>query len=323
MNSIHASDHFNMHSLITKLKHAGVPLRRSSIAEIGRGADNTVLAATWTDGTPVVIKIRNRDRRSRYAIAAWASRRLCAADVPAPDVIWHDDSVCVESRVPGTALDMGAADAPIVEAAVAAGATLRLIHSLPVIGFGRLDATGHAPHPTLAAWLTDRHRSNPPFAGSPLLETRVAQTLRELSPCLEDRPPRLVHGDWVARHVLTRGGIFSGIVDLDSVRGGDPSADLAGWSLQEPAHLTAALFKGYGLKHPDDDTCLRLVLHRIRIGAALARHSFAAGAQDRAHLHARQIEADLDDLDGGRLRAVPRFARTVTATPSRERGDSP
>ncbi|MGH3752872.1 MAG: phosphotransferase [Pseudonocardiaceae bacterium] len=190
------------------------------------------------------------------------------------------------------------------------GRVLRKVHSLPVVGFGRLDPTSRAPHVTLAAWLTGQQR--PPLPTPPdsraSLGTRAAAALRELAPSLSPRPPCLLHGDWVARHVLTHGRRVTGIIDLESVRGGDPMADLAGWSLQEPADLTEALFGGYRLDCPDEDTCLRLVLHRIRIGLALTRYHHTTGRWDRAQLHAEQIEADLNDLDAGHLRPVPRIA---------------
>ncbi|MGH3872315.1 MAG: phosphotransferase family protein [Pseudonocardiaceae bacterium] len=296
--------------LTVRLALAGIALRSSDITEIGRGADNAVFVAYRDDDVPVVIKVRTTTRRARYATAAWASHQLQAVRVAAPEHIWHDDDIYVESRVIGTPVDIAADESTRELAAIESGRVLRAVHSLPVVGFGRLDPTGRAPHVTLAAWLTGQQRPPPPVppGSRASLGTRAATALRELAPSLRPRPPCLLHGDWVARHVLTRGGRVVGVIDLESVRGGDPMADLAGWSLQEPADLTEALFVGYRLDRLNEDTCLRLVLHRIRIGLALTRYHLATGGRNRARLHAGQIEADLNDLDAGHLRPAPRIA---------------
>ncbi len=316
--------HLDIPGFTARLAHAGIALRSAGITEIGRGADNTVFVAYRNGDGPVVIKVRNIARRGRYAIAAWASHHLRAVGVAAPEHIWHDDDICVESRVIGTPIDVAPGGSTRERAAIEAGRILRTVHSLPVVGFGRLDPTGRAPQTTLAAWLAGQRPPPPaPPDSRASLGTRAAAALRELAPSLRPRPPCLLHGDWVARHVLTRGGRVSDIIDLESVRGGDPMADLAGWSLQEPAQLTEALFTGYGLERLDEDTCLRLVLHRIRIGMALTRYHLATGGRDRARLHAEQIEADLNDLDAGQLRPAPQIAPPPSQEPARREEPRP
>lgn len=306
MTSLLRCTHLDVPGFTARLAHGGIALRPSGITEIGRGGDNAVFVAYRNGDGPVVIKVRTTARRARYAVAAWASRQLRAVGVAAPEHIWHDDDICVESRVIGTPVDVAQGRSSRERAAIEAGRILRAVHSLPVVGFGRLDPTGRAPQATLAAWLADQRPPPPDTRAS--LGTRAAAVLRELAPSLRPRPPCLLHGDWVARHVLTHGGRVAGVIDLESVRGGDPMADLAGWSLQEPAQLTEALLAGYGLERLDEDTCLRLVLHRIRIGIALTRYHLATGGRDRARLHVQQIEADLNDLDAGHLRPAPRIA---------------
>src|SRR5437762_2002930 len=98
----------------------------------------------------------------------------------------------------------------------------------------------------------------------PALLRRARQALAGVAQ-VPQRPLRLLHGDWVARHVLVAAGQITGLVDLQSVLGGDPLTDLAGWSLQEPAPLTEALFAGYGLNQADEPTRLALGLYRLRI----------------------------------------------------------
>lgn len=304
----------------SRVTFSSVPFR-----VISQGSDNLVLTGRSADGVEVVIKCRRTARPARYAVADWAGQQLRRLGVPTPTVLWHDPDVCVETLVAGRSLDTGSDDrqAPL-GAAHAAGNLLRRIHTVPVAGFGALDGAGSGRHPTLAGWLTSHRATDElrkvPDAGS--LVDRVEAVLRELAPSLPASLPRLLHGDWVARHVLTvarssaiphaldpghsqqAGARVTGIVDLESVRGGDPVADLAGWSLQEPHGFTYEMFRGYGVD-ADPMTTLRLVLHRLRIGVALAGHHYRQADPARVRRCLKQVQCDLDDLELGRLRVIP------------------
>ncbi len=98
--------HLDIPGFTARLALAGIALRSSDTTEIGRGADNAVFVAYRNDDGPVVIKVRATARRARYATAEWASHQLRAVGVAAPEHIWHDDDICVESRVIGTPVDV-------------------------------------------------------------------------------------------------------------------------------------------------------------------------------------------------------------------------
>lgn len=288
-----------------RLASGGIILSPEPLTQIGRGFDNTVLLARTSDGIPVVIKSRRGTRPARYATARWAGEQMRRAGAPTPRILWHDDDFCVETFLAGRPLCAAGRDA--LSVARSTGAVLRAVHTIVVDGFGQLDPTGQGPDPTLATWLTGRRPEDElrDVDGAGPLSRRVGAALRELAPIVPTAQPRLLHGDWVARHVLSAARKTTGVVDLESARGGDPAADLAGWSLQEPAELTRALFEGYRLDRGDRELLLRLVLHRLRIGPSLARHHHRNGDTNRTRLHLTQLRVDVDDLDSGWLRAVP------------------
>lgn len=298
--------------LTRALAAAGLPARRGGLTRIGGGIDNIVFATETTDGRPLVVKVRRHHRRARYDVAAWVARQLATAGVPTPQILWHDQDVCIETRCPGRPL-ASVDDKPSPEqdlaATTAAGELLRRLHTVPIRGFGRLDATGTGTHLSLRAWLLRPPPACSSTADDDLLALtqRVRRVLRAGVQRIPEAPPRLLHGDWTARHVLAESGRVTGVVDLESARGGDPLADLAGWSLQESPSITAALLVGY-FPHPTDATTLTtLVLHRLRIAASLLHYHAAHSGTDQACVLARQIEADLEDLSAGEPALAPRI----------------
>lgn len=301
-------------ALARTLADTGLIAQGPGVTPFGGGVDNTVFAAESPDGTPLIVKVRRRDRRARYDLAAWASRRLARAGIPTPRILWYDRDVSVETRCPGHPLTAVATQPsePDLATVNEAGALLRRVHAVPVRGFGRLDATGTGTHPSLRAWLLDTPTAWPSTANHGLLALtrRVRQVLQASAEWLPDAPPRLLHGDWTARHVVTENGRVAGLVDLESARGGDPLADVAGWSLQEPPSLTAALLNGYFPHPPCPATRTTLVVHRLRIAVSLLRYHATCGHADQTRTLVRQIQADLDDLSAGEPFLAPRIAPT-------------
>ncbi|KQV20878.1 MULTISPECIES: phosphotransferase family protein [unclassified Kitasatospora] len=275
------------------------------------GADNLPFAFTAPDGTKLVVKVPRPGRIARYATAAWASTQLHTMGVPVPRVLWYDHGSCVETWCPGGPLDRAPDGGDAVAAAERVGATLRRIHQITVSGFGRLDASGCGQHSSIRSWLgaasTAAIPATLPSDTADLL-ARSYRTLRWGARLLPATPPRLLHGDWAARHVLTDGQSITGVIDLESARGGDPLADLAGFSLQESAELTRALFAGYFDGKQPVKALMPLALCRLRIAVSLLRYH--AACQDTALIGLRtaQIEAELDGLSGG-LTLIPRITQ--------------
>lgn len=298
--------------LARALAAAGLTACRGGMTRIGGGVDNMVFATESNDGCPLIVKVRRHHRRARYDVAAWAASQLATAGVPTPQILWHDQDVCIETRCPGRPLasvdDKPSSDQDLAAVTVA-GELLRRLHTVPVRGFGRLDPTGTGTHQSLRAWLLHPSPACSSTTDDDLLALtqRVRRVLRVGVQRLPEAPPRLLHGDWTARHVLAESGCVTGVVDLESARGGDPLADVAGWSLQEPPPITAALLTGYFSHIADTGTLTTLVLHRLRIATSLLCYHAAHGNNDQTCLLVRQIEADLEDLSADEPALVPRI----------------
>ncbi|MCG5215482.1 aminoglycoside phosphotransferase family protein [Streptosporangium sp. KLBMP 9127] len=285
-----------------RLVAAGIISRDAILTELAGGIDNRIYAV---DSGNLIVRIRRGDRPARFASAAWAAGEMAAIGMPVPTVIWYDEDLCIETRCPGSPLWCAGVSPDGLAAAVEAGKLLRRVHTITVRGFGRLDRTGTGPHPSARAWLVALPPD--PVADLSRLLARARQALAAGAVLLPDGPSRLLHGDLTARHVIVDGGEVTGLVDLESVRGGDPLAEIAGWSLQEPPPLTDALLSGYFTTSPDQAAVTTLALYRIRIAGSLLCHHITRGDNASALLRTAQIEADLADLGRGDPQLVPRI----------------
>lgn len=306
--------------LTAVLAAAGIPAHTELVTLVG-GEDNQVYA-THAAGRDLVVKAA-RTARVRSGVAAWAAAQLAAVGVPAPVVLGYGGRLLVETRCPGTPLDQyhshhrhSVGRASPADLAAAAGRLLRRLHTVRVRGYGRLDTNGLGLRPSLHSWLL---RLPPLPTGTDAdvhaLRAQALQVLRHHLPRLAAVPAVLLHGDWTARHVIVHSGQVTGVVDLESVRGGDPFADLAGWSLQEPAELTDGLFGGYFTHPPGVEARIRLALYRVRIAAALLARHVAQAEHVQVELRTAQLHADLAGLSCGQPAPRP---RVTPSTPYQE-----
>jgi aminoglycoside phosphotransferase (APT) family kinase protein len=193
-----------------------------------------------------------------------------------------------------------------------AGTWLACIHTVPTDGHGPLDGNGRGPHATWdAAFLAFLDRPEPrerleraaahPAARSPsdartnLVRSAVA-VLRDHRAFLRGRPARLLHRDYEPWHLLVHdpGDLsapdaptlspfsgarplgLSGVLDLESCRGGDPSNDLVQWHAVHDGYAPVApVVAGYreaGTWTPDFERGLHLGLLRSRLGNFIDAH---------------------------------------------------
>lgn len=301
--------------LSEKITGAGIKLDRTGLTPRGGGADNLVFAARTIEGRPLVVKAPLR-QGARYGTAAWAAKALAARGVPAPEILWCDASICVETLCPGVPLT-GAADRldtsdstphpAVLRAAGEAGALLRRAHSIPVHGYGRLNPAGAGPHGSLLESLlpeaTGVLRTDPTGGPAPSARRVVSDNLWRLN----DRGPRLLLGDCAARHIFfdTHAGTISGFIDLESARGGDPLADVAGFSVREHPQLTRILLNGYFPSGPSIDQAWALTLHRARIAMFLLLFHTSRNEHDIARRIADCLAADLAAITAETPTALP------------------
>ncbi|MDG4834870.1 aminoglycoside phosphotransferase family protein [Solwaraspora sp. WMMD1047] len=309
------------------LAAAGINEPHPLLSKLDQGEDNTLYVTTVAD-QDLVVRVR-RGLTDRYAVAAWASRTLSNARVPVARVLGVTEGVAVETRCPGGPLASARSTTARpagkdVEVAVEAGRLLRRIHTVPVIGFGKLDLTGHGHGGTPHDWLVAHRIGHATDNDLTVLLTRVHQVIRHHAASLSGAPTRLLHGDWKAAHIIAADGEITGVVDLESARGGHPLADVAGWSLREHPALTDALIHGYASPDWDTATAVTLTLLRLRIAAALLRYHLDHQDTANAQLRVRQLRADLHDLTAGRPRTTPRataHAPTLMPPASPVKGD--
>lgn len=261
--------------------HGHADSDRSPLASETFGCDNTVYATTVA-GQDVLVKVR-KGGADRYPLAAWAAERLAGLGLPGPRVLAHGNGISVETRCTGASLERD----PDPGMAAAAGRALRRLHQETAPGFGKLTKDGRsAKHATLDAWLLDLHPQG-------RLEQGIVDAIaahRHLLDCVQ---PRLLHGDWAPRHVFHDRQQLTGIIDLESVRGGDPLADVAGWTLDASADIAEAFLDGYFASQPTAAQQLAIALHRLRIAIFIRRWRAAEGDRVRLAVIDRAIAADL------------------------------
>jgi aminoglycoside phosphotransferase (APT) family kinase protein len=290
--------------LTEKITAAGITLDRAGLRPCAGGADNLVFAARTTDGRDLIVKTPLRPGTSRYGTAAWTARVLTSHGIPAPQVIWHDTSACVETRCAGTPLT-GAAERldtsgttpqpATLAAARQAGALLRIAHAIPAAGYGRLTPAGTGPHRSLLNSIQAETAGTPPPGPAGQLACEARRVVSASLWRLDDPGPRLLVGDCAARHIYLDPctGTISGFIDLESARGGHPLADVAGFSVREHPQLTLALLDGYFPAGPGTGDLWALTIHRARIAAFLLLFHTGRGEHDIAGRLAAMLTADL------------------------------
>ncbi|GIG63168.1 hypothetical protein Lfu02_75400 [Longispora fulva] len=274
------------------------------LSEMVGGVDNHVFAAPQPFLQDLVVKVPRVAGRDRFSSAHWATEQCLRVGFPAPRVLRWAKGSCVETRIDGRALDADSADpAETLAAAIELGALLRRLHEVPVTGYGRLSPGGRGQHTSALTWLSAVRW---PDGLDPDLAGRAKAMLRRFAPDLDGRPARLLHGDLTCGHVLIDGeGRVAGVVDWESVRGGDPWLELAGVSLRFPVELAEQVLHGYCPAGPDRAETAAMAVYRIRIAVALAAFHLERG-EPAAQRYIALLAADLDDLDAGAPAAAPR-----------------
>lgn len=305
---------------VAALGAAGVDITDAKFAPLRSGTDSVPFAVSTRDGRKLVVKVRRPGSRARYPVAAWASTRMRAAEVPAARILWHGADACVEVRCPGRPIETQPLTRSDLDAAILAGQMARRLHTIDAEGFGQLNSRGRGQCATMQEWLLQgANRRIPPQDSPdlpPLLD-EVHRTITHHASHLTYHRPRLLHGDFVGRHLFTNGQRITGVVDLESVRGGDPLTELAGWSLREPAAVTEALFAGYFDGPVPEENLLRLLLLRLRIACSLLHFHASQRDNDMVHFRASQLRADMADLGHGNVPAIPRVTPDATTDQQR------
>jgi fructosamine-3-kinase len=285
-----------------------------SIARVLHGEINEVYDVTNGDGERVVVRIGRRSP-SLFAGERWALDAARSAGALVPRVLLVDEidtaderlALCVQEHVGGLPLQhraLAAGSAEEFKQVVRdAGRNLALVHEVRSDGFGwPVDATGNAPDDSWSEFLTmparEPHWYRPLAIDAGYAGDRFDRALAVLEAHADvyDARPRLVHGDFGAKHVLADERLRA-LIDFEVCLGGDPAYDVAAWDIYFHNTLrTDWLLDGYREISPLDDTFdLRVRLSLMLLAIRLLGHS-RGGFTGFVPLAIKTLDRGLDAL---------------------------
>lgn len=255
-----------------------------------KGEVNEVHGVTTKDGQNVIIRIAHNDyAKQQFQKEKWALEQCGKIGVPVPTVLLLENlmdgdkhlSISVENKLSGISMnelsDLHKPDkkTELVALIKKAGQVLSQIHSVKINGFGDLDANGKGEENSIAGTLDSKYIQQDRMlevATRTSLDSKVI--LRALEILTQERAtypsvePKLVHGDYVPKHILVENGQIKGILDFENATGGDPVKDFAYWDFfASEKYPLEALKAGYTNKNLfDSDFERRLVLWKIYLG---------------------------------------------------------
>jgi Ser/Thr protein kinase RdoA (MazF antagonist) len=224
-NSVIASD----------LAAAAVGRMPIEVRRFSTGSHHYVFEATFEDRAPVVVRIAAEHSRSAMAGALKLSRLLRPRGVPLPEIIAegvnHHFSHLVLERLPGTDLGnvmRGLSDSTLAFIAMKV-AQAQKITSKTASGtrYGYGIEPSNAPHERWSQVLVDNlTRSRGRIAAAKLFDEDVVDAIAKMVAAfraeLDALPPvPFLHDATTKNVIVTPGGSFSGIVDVDDLCFGD------------------------------------------------------------------------------------------------------
>ena len=281
-------------AVITRAIDRATGNRPEHIERLLHGETNEVYDITTANGQRVVLRI-GRYPHSLFPAEQWALAAAAQQGASVPEVLLVDEleaeseslAVCVQRHAGGWPVQQLASDAAAAEpyeaVVIEAGRHLARVHRVETSGFGfPLDANGHGPDTSWADFLSMPARGpewyRPAAEQAGYDRDRFDRAIRLLDEhaAIYEGAPRLVHGDFGAKHVLaTSDGDFRALIDFEVCRGGDPAYDIAAWDFYFHNTLrTDWLLSGYqevGDLGPELD--LRLSLYRLLLAIRLLGQS--------------------------------------------------
>jgi aminoglycoside phosphotransferase len=206
------------------------------VRRFGTGTHHYVFEATFTDRPPVVVRIAAEHSRVAMAGGLRLSRLLRPRGVPLPEIIAegvnHRFSHLVMERLPGTDLGevIGGLSDATLEAIATKVAQAQRIASETASGtrYGYGIEPADAPRERWSQVLLDNvARSRRRIAAAKLFDEDVVDAIADVVSAarveLDALPPvPFLHDTTTKNVIVTPGGSFSGIVDVDDLCFGDP-----------------------------------------------------------------------------------------------------
>ncbi len=270
------------------IKATGSPI--SGKDRIVKGESNEVHGVKTEDGQEIIIRISHSEHGEQtFQREKWALEACAKAGVPVPTVLHLESlvregrhlSISVENKLPGIPMnelpDLRKPENRVEfeDLIQKAGQVLAKIHSVRTNGFGDLNAQGKGKDKSFADTLDNKDIQESRMLEvatkvslDPKIILRALEILRAERAKYPAIEPRLVHGDYLAKHILIEGDKITGIIDFERASGGDPIKDFAYWDFfasdQYPLEALKAGYMEKGIFGSDFEK--KLFLWKIYFG---------------------------------------------------------
>ncbi len=300
----------------------GSPVAETS--KIENGVANEVHLIKTKSGQEFVARISLDEKNTRFESEQWALQHCQEIGVPVPKVLLvrktrignKEYNLCLESKLPGKALyevyDLSEAerDRLLNEA----GQSLSKIHSVSVNGFGKFDKNGKGEFLTIQEILND------PYIGKEKIRkiakevglddeiiAKAFKIIQEESTSYPPTTPRLVHNDFMPKHILVEDKKVTGIIDFETAIGGDPIMDLAHWHFFFKDALNVnEIIKGYTNKEIFSKDFDRIFnLWRIYLGLMHLKFQYKENNQKGIDFAKTEITNDVNYYNSHLQKVVP------------------
>lgn len=257
----------------------------SEMRKIVEGEVNEVYDATVPGKSNVIVRI-SRFGKNSFETEEKTIRLVTMSGVPAPRVLLIEDAgdvtFCVEEKIEGEPLSkiMKTLEPGVFKSLVVqSGSILSKINSIPVEGFGSLNADVKFQTWEDFIFSFEERRSGIIEGGQKVGVTaeqvdKGFQILHSHQGLFRLPEARLLHGDFSPKHLLVKDGKITGIIDFENAKGGDPVRDIA-WVnyFYGDSFPLEYLKEGYADKSIfDENFDLKLNLYKLHLGLDLLNY---------------------------------------------------
>lgn len=267
----------------------GVGKEPISKRKIVAGEVNEVYEITLSDSSKVILRI-SPNGSPDFKQEEWAMKKAEELGVPVPKILLikyltmrnKEYGFCLMKKINGELLERGKIDFNKLSRDQQqrylnqAGEILSKIHSIPMIGFGRIVGKGKSRYKNtsqlFANWL-DKRDLYEKTAREAVLDLSIVKTAFKLGEDFKEKllqiQPHLNHGDYFPKHLMVKGGKIIGILDWADIRSDSSVYDFANWDFWVGKHFpTKWLKEGYTNKSLFDDD-FEAILHFVKITIGL------------------------------------------------------
>lgn len=269
--------------LIAKIVKKATDSEFSSREKVIAGEVNEVYDVTLKNMNHVIVRI-SRHTKPRFEAEEKVIRMASQVGVPTPKVLLIESlkhkgkklTFCIEEKIDGVplretenTLDKRTLKSLIVQS----GNILSKIHSVEVDGFGGFDR--RKPYNKWSEYVYKPLKKKKQILKIAKVENidtdlihKAMDALKENKDVFDKVKPRLLHGDYSTKHMLTDKSDITGIIDFENGKGGDPIFDLAWFDYYHSDRIPLKWMKeGYTDKSIfDDNFDQKMIFYKLHLG---------------------------------------------------------